>query len=162
MHAASACRARYSVLEAGAVPLNPYQQYRATKVETAGSVDLVVMLYQGAVKFTRLGIAAMERNDPKAAHESLMPAQDIIVELLGSLNRDAGGPIAGQLASIYDYCFRRLVAANVKKDPAAAREVVGILRDLGTAWQEIAAQQRQAQSQRQAVAAGRVPAGRAI
>ena len=39
---------------------NPYQQYRATKVQTAGSVDLVVMLYQGAVKFIRLGIQAME------------------------------------------------------------------------------------------------------
>src|SRR3954453_7809119 len=98
MRGATRSRARYSVLEAGAVPLNPYQQYRATKVETAGSVDLVVMLYQGAVKFTRLGISAIERNDPTAAHESLVRAQDIIVELLGSLNRDAGGPIAGQLA----------------------------------------------------------------
>ena len=144
------------------MPLNPYQQYRATKVETAGSVDLVVMLYQGAVKFTRIGIAAIERNDQRAAHESLVRAQDIIVELLGSLNRDAGGQIAGQLASIYDYCFRRLVTANVKQDVAAAREVVGILRDLGTAWQEIAAQQRQAQGARQAAAAGRVPVVRAV
>jgi flagellar protein FliS len=102
------------------------------------------MLYQGAVKFIRLSIQAMEQNDPKAAHTNLVRAQDIIVELLGSLNREAGGQIANQLASVYDYCFRRLVQANVKKDPAPAREVVGILRDLGTAWQEIAAQQRQA------------------
>ena len=50
------------------MPPNPYQQYRATKVQTAGSVDLVVMLYQGAVKFTRIGIAAIERNDQRAAH----------------------------------------------------------------------------------------------
>ena len=56
------------------------------------------------------------------------------------------GQIAAQLAGVYDYCFRRLITANVRKDPAPAREVVGILRDLGTAWQEIAAQQRQAQS----------------
>ena len=74
-----------------------------------------------------------------------MRAQDIVVELLGSLNHEAGGQIADQLASVYDYCFRQLVTANVKKDPAPAREVIGILRDLGTAWQEIAAQQRQAQ-----------------
>jgi len=150
------------------LPLNPYQKYRATKVETAGQVDLVVMLYQGAVRFTRLAIAAMEQKDPKTAHTNLVRAQDIIVELLGSLNRDAGGQIAGQLASVYDYCFRRLVAANIHKDPAPAREVVGILRDLGTAWQEIAAQQRQAQAQGQgqaqqrAVAAGRTPVSRAI
>jgi flagellar secretion chaperone FliS len=128
------------------VPLNPYQQYRATKVETAGSVDLVVMLYQGAVRFVRLGIAALERSDLNTAHTNFVRAQDIIVELLGSLNREAGGAIATQLASIYDYCFRQLVTANVKKDPAPAREVIGILRDLGTAWQEIAAQQRQAQA----------------
>jgi flagellar protein FliS len=128
------------------VPLNPYQQYRATKVETAGSVDLVVMLYQGAVRFVRLGIDALDRSDPNTAHTNFVRAQDIIVELLGSLNREAGGAIAAQLASIYDYCFRQLVTANIKKDAAPAREVVGILRDLGTAWQEIAAQQRQTQS----------------
>ena len=123
---------------------NPYQQYRATKVQTAGSVDLVVMLYQGAVKFIRLGIDAIERDDAKVAHDSLVRAQDIIVELLGSLNREEGGQIATQLSSVYDYCFRRLILANVKKDTEPAREVLRILRDLGTAWQQIALQQRQA------------------
>ena len=118
MRAATPWRAGYPVREADAVPLNPYQQYRATKVETAGSVDLVVMLYQGAVKFIRLGIEAMEREDPQTAHTNLVRAQDIVVELLGSLNHEAGGQIADQLASVYDYCFRRLVTANVKKDPA--------------------------------------------
>jgi flagellar protein FliS len=142
--------------------LNPYQQYRATKVETAGQVDLVVMLYQGAVRFIRLGIQAMEQNDPKAAHTSIVRAQDIVVELRGSLNHEAGGQIAVQLASVYDYCFRQLVTANVKKDPAPAREVIVILRSLGTAWQEIAAQQRQAQSQGQASPIGRPMAARAV
>jgi flagellar protein FliS len=122
---------------------NPYQQYRATKVQTAGSVDLVVMLYQGAVRFIRMGIEAMEREDAKGAHASLVRAQDIIVELLGSLNREDGGQIASQLSGVYDYCFRRLVLSNVKKDPAPAREVLGIVRDLGTAWQQIALQERQ-------------------
>src|SRR5688572_11801627 len=68
----------------------------------------------------------MERDDLKAAHTNVVRAQDILVELLGSLNHEAGGQIASQLASLYDYCFRRLVIANVKKDPAPAREVVGI------------------------------------
>src|SRR5215204_2034371 len=144
MREATTDRARQSVLEAGAVPLNPYQQYRATKVETAGSVDLVVMLYQGAVRFIRLGIEAMERDDAKEAHTNLVRAQDIVVELLTSLNREAGGQIASQLAGVYDYCFRRLVLANVRKDPEPAREVLGIVRDLGMAWQQIALQQRQA------------------
>src|SRR3954447_19204067 len=101
MHAATTGRPSTPVREANAVPLNPYQQYRATKVETAGSVDLVVMLYQGAVRFIRLGIDAIERNDTKASHEHLVRAQDIVVELLGSLNHEAGGQIASQLASVY-------------------------------------------------------------
>jgi flagellar protein FliS len=122
---------------------NPYQQYRATKVQTAGSVDLVVMLYQGAVRFIRLAVAALEQDDMKAAHANFVRAQDIIVELLGSLNREEGGQIATQLAGVYDYCFRRLIQANVKKDTAPAQEVVGLLRDLGKAWQQIALQQRQ-------------------
>src|SRR4051812_28688039 len=112
---------------------NPYQQYRATKVQTSGSVDLVVMLYQGAVKFIRLGIDGIERNDAKATHDNLVRAQDIIVELLTSLNREEGGQIATQLSGVYDYCFRRLVTANVKKDTDPAREVLRIMRDLGTA-----------------------------
>jgi flagellar secretion chaperone FliS len=123
---------------------NPYQQYRATKVQTAGSVDLVVMLYQGAVKFIRLGIEAIERDDSKVAHESLVRAQDIVVELLSSLNREEGGQIANQLSGVYDYCFRRLILANVKKDADPAREVLRIMRELGSAWQQIALQQRQA------------------
>jgi flagellar protein FliS len=162
MRAAVPGRVISSVCEAGAVPLNPYQQYRATKVETAGSVDLVVMLYQGVVKFIRLAIAAIDREDSGATHTNLVRAQDIIVELRGSLNHEDGGQISAQLASIYDYCFRRLVTANVKKDPAPAREVVGILRDLGTAWQEIAAQQRLAQSQGRATTLGRTPISRAV
>jgi flagellar protein FliS len=140
------------------VPLNPYQHYRATKVETAGSVDLVVMLYQGAVRFIRVAVDALGRDDFKSAHTSFIRAQDIIVELRGSLNHEDGGEIAKQLTSLYDYCYRQLVTANIKKDPSLAREVVGILRNLGTAWQEVAAQQRQAR----AVGVGRPQMARAV
>jgi flagellar protein FliS len=136
--------------EGASVPLNPYQQYRATNVETAGSVDLVVMLYQGAIKFIRRAVEAIEQRDHQAAHKNFVHAQDIVVELVGSLNHEAGGDIAPQLASLYDYCYRQLIAANVKKDPAPAREVIGILRDLGSAWQQIAARQRQGQTAAQA------------
>ena len=138
--------------------LNPYQQSRATKVETAGSVDLVVMLYQGAVRFIRAGLQGIEQQDPTAANTNFQRAQDIIAELMGSLNYEDGGDIAKQLASLYEYSYRRLVEANVKKDPRPAREVIGILRDLGTAWQQIAAQQRQTS----AVGVARPPAARAV
>src|SRR5215217_2818517 len=87
-------RTNVMVREAGPLPLNPYQQYRATRVETAGSVDLIVMLYQGAVRFIRLGLDALEQRDLKTTHKHLVRAQEIVVELQGSLNYEAGGEIA--------------------------------------------------------------------
>jgi flagellar protein FliS len=144
--------------EACTVALNPYQQYRATKVETAGSVDLIVMLYQGAVRFIRVGLEALDRHDYQTVNTNFVKAQNIVVELRGSLNHEDGGDIARQLSSLYEYCYRQLVMANLKKDPAPAREVIGILRDLGTAWQQVASQQRQAR----AVNVGRPQMARAI
>ena len=123
---------------------NPYQQYRATKVGTASPVDLVVMLYQGVVRFTRAGIEATERGDVQASHKAFVRAQDIIAELIATLDHDRGGEVAKQLLALYDYAFRRLIEANCKKDVAPAREVIQIVRDLGMAWQELAARQRQA------------------
>jgi flagellar secretion chaperone FliS len=122
---------------------NPYQQYRSTKVGTASPVDLVVMLYQGVVRFTRQGIEAIEQGDVQAAHKGFTRAQDIIAELVGTLDHDRGGEVAKQLLTLYDYAFRRLVEANCKKDIVPAREVIRIFRDLGMAWQELAARQRQ-------------------
>ena len=125
---------------------NPYQQYRSTRVETASRVDLVVMLYQGVVRFTRAGIEATERGDVKAAHTGFVRAQDIIAELIATLDHDRGGEVAKQLLALYDYAFRRLVDANTKKDAAPGLEVIRMFRDLGTAWQELANRERQAQT----------------
>ena len=123
---------------------NPYQQYRATKVGTASPVDLVVMLYQGVVRFTRAAIEAVERGDVQAAHKGFVRAQDIIAELIATLDHERGGDVAKQLLALYDYAFRRLVEANCKKDAAPGLEVIRMFRELGTAWQELANRERQA------------------
>ncbi len=125
---------------------DPYQQYRATKVGTASPVNLVVMLYQGVVRFTRAGIEATERGDVQAAHRGFVRAQDIIAEPVSALDHDRGGEVAKQLLALYDYAFRRLVEANCKKDPAPGLEVIRMFRELGTAWQELASRERQAQA----------------
>ena len=122
---------------------NPYQQYRVTKVGTASPVDLVVMPYQGVVRFTRAGIEATERGDVRAAHRGFVRAQDFIAELVSALDHDRGGEVAKQLLALYDYAFRRLVQARGKKDVVPAREVIQIFRDLGMACQELAGRQHQ-------------------
>lgn len=117
---------------------NPYHQYRSTAVETARPIDLVVMLYKGAVRFTQRGIQAVERQDITEAHTSFVRAQDIIAELVSGLNLEQGGAIASQLGAIYDYVHRLLVEANCKKSIAPASEALKLLTELLTAWQAVA------------------------
>lgn len=117
---------------------NPYQQYRATAVETARPVDLVVMLYKGVLRFTQQGIQAVERQDVEDAHVNFLRAQQIVTELVSGLNPDRGGDIASQLRAIYDYVHRRLVEANCQKAIGPAAEVVQLFSELLSAWQAIA------------------------
>ncbi|MBI3967331.1 MAG: flagellar export chaperone FliS [Chloroflexi bacterium] len=117
---------------------NGYQQYRTSSVETAKPVDLVVMLNQGVVRFSQRAVQAIERRDLEAAHQNLVKAQAIVAELASTLNLEAGGPIAQNLLSIYDYAHRRLVEANCRKSAAPAVEVAQLFRELLSAWQQLA------------------------
>jgi flagellar protein FliS len=118
-----------------------FDRYRQIGVETASPVDLVVMLYRGAIRFLTEAEEAMVARDIAAAHGCLLRSQEIVAELMGSLNLDAGD-IAVNLSRLYDYMQRRLIEANLRKDPAAAREVRGLLAELLVAWETIAAQER--------------------
>jgi flagellar protein FliS len=112
---------------------NPYQQYRKTQAETARPQDLVLMLYDGAVKNLNLSKSHMSEGNIEKAHEHLVKAQDIVLELSSSINSDAG-EIALQLGLLYDYLYRRLMEANTKKDMVIVDEVVGFLKDLRQTW----------------------------
>ncbi len=134
--------------------MNPYQRYLDATAETATPLDLVLMLYQGVLRFTAQAIEAVVRHDPAEAHRSLVRAQDIVSELAASLNHEEGGATADSLLALYDYSYRRLVDANVRKEPAPAEEVAKLFRELLPAWQEVAEHQRleMAPSNRVAVA----------
>jgi flagellar secretion chaperone FliS len=95
------------------------------------------------LRFTQRGIEGAERGDIKTAHESFVRAQDVVAELLASLNMEEGGEFAQNLVSVYDYAHRQLVLANTRKDPKPGREVIKIFRELGSAWYQIAQTQRQ-------------------
>lgn len=114
-----------------------YRHYATTQAQTADRGELVVMLYEGALKFLSRAVAALQAGNLEEAHNSLVRCQDIVAELMGSLNMEAG-EIAFNLLRIYEYMHRRLVDANLGKDERAVREVAGLLRDLLPAWQEAA------------------------
>lgn len=120
---------------------NPYarqaaQQYKSTNVTTANPVTLVLMMYDGAVRFIRQGAAAIEAREYESANTNIVRAQDIIAELSGALDMNQG-EIAENLSRMYDYMQTRLVEANVRKETAPLEEVERLLQELREAWEQI-------------------------
>lgn len=116
--------------------VNPYQQYKNTQIETASQERLVLMLYEGAIRFTNLAKNGLEDNNYEDVNNYLVRTQDIINELMNTLNMEAGGEIAQNLYSLYDYMNRRLIEANIKKAKEPMDEVLGFLQELRDTWAE--------------------------
>ncbi|PKM88338.1 MAG: flagellar export chaperone FliS [Firmicutes bacterium HGW-Firmicutes-12] len=123
-----------------AVP-NPYQQYRQQQVNTASQEKLLLMLFDGAIRFCRIAVKAIEEKQEEMAHTNLIKAQDIIEELISSLNFDY--EIAQRLYSLYDYLYIRLVEANMNKDAAIIDEALRFLTELRETWAEAAVKARE-------------------
>lgn len=111
-----------------------YDQYKKTSIETLSPGKLLLMLYDGAIRNVRLAREGIGEKDYNKAHNHIIKAQDIVTELMVTLNMEYD--IAKQLYSIYDYLYRRMVEANVKKDAAILDEVEVFLTELRDTWQE--------------------------
>lgn len=113
---------------------NPYAQYQKNSVNTASGPELTLMLYNGAIKFCNIAIDSIEKKDIPRAHENLIKAQDIIMELRITLNKKY--PIAIEMDQLYDYIYDTLIQANMKKDINKIQEACGLIRNYRDAWQE--------------------------
>jgi len=109
--------------------------YQQNSVQTAGPGQLIVMLYDGAIRFTRAGIDGIQRRDYVAANMNLKKSQSIVHELIASLNPEV--PISRDLARIYEYMLYCLIQSNVRKDAKLAEEVLAHLQDLRESWKQI-------------------------
>jgi len=116
---------------------NGVRDYRRTSVVTADPKRLVLMCYEGAMDNLKLVKQKLIEKDYEAKSKALIKAQDIINELLCSLDFEKGGSIAKNLDSLYNYMLRRIIHADVNKDVSALNEVVGMLNELKFAWEEI-------------------------
>ena len=116
---------------------NPYNNYHNDKVFTASNEELVLMLYDGALKFTNVAIMALEK-DPKddyeKAAEAIIRVQKIIKEFQVTLDRQY--TISDELYNIYDYLFRRLVQASLRKEIPILEEIRDMIRELRDTWKE--------------------------
>lgn len=115
--------------------LNPYEQYKQQSILTASPGDLTLMLYNGCIKFINLAKLHIENKDIKGAHNAIMRAQDIIQEFMQTL--DMSYDISERIMLIYDYLYRRLVDANIAKDPEILDEVLKFVVELRDTWEEV-------------------------
>lgn len=117
---------------------NPYAQYQQTQIETAPPERLLLMLYDGAIRFCNTAKKAMEDKDPKTANVYCIKVQNILNELMVTLRMDVGGDLPRNLFDLYEYMHHRTVTANVYKDPKPLEEVAAHLKDLREAWAQAA------------------------
>lgn len=112
--------------------------YREQAIATATPAQLVLMLYDGVLTAISRASLAQESAAPdlQTVHGELTRAQDIVLELRMTLDREQGGEVASRLDSLYDFCFDRLVRANVSKDLSLTAPVAEVFREIREAWAE--------------------------
>lgn len=112
------------------------QQYGNNHIATASPEQLLIMLYDGAIRFTRQAIAASERNDQPEKRGRISKVFAIIVEFSNTLNHDIGGQIAEDLDGLYQFMMRELTKAGSETDEKSLKIVEELLVDLRQTWGE--------------------------
>lgn len=111
--------------------------YFNTKVTTTTQEDIVVLLFEGAIKFLEQAKMLIQEKNYQDKGNAITRALDILAELDGSLNVEKGGEMAQNLHAIYLFCQSRLLMANLRMDTEIIDEVIGMLKTVGSAFGEI-------------------------
>lgn len=121
--------------------VNGYEKYLETAVETASPARLIVMLYDGALRFVNEAIHAIQARNYEHQNYAFQRAQRILAELISSLDFEKGGEIAENLFRLYTYMYNQLVEANLQDSIERAQHVIQLLSELREAWDTVASQQ---------------------
>ena len=109
-----------------------YAQYNNSKILTAKPAELTLMLYEGSIKFCNIALSAIADNNLSKAHENIVKVERIIDYLRKTL--DMKYPVAQDFEDMYVYIDRRLVEANINKDPEILEEINGHLHAIRDNW----------------------------
>lgn len=112
-------------------PVNPYLK---TKVLTASPEELRLMLYDGAIKFSRQALDAIGKHDWEGMYNALIRTQKIVLELSSSLKHEHEPDLCSKLAALYMFIYRRLVDANLERDPSPVQECIQLLEHERETW----------------------------
>lgn len=121
--------------------MNPYDANRAyteSSVLTAPPERLVVMLYDGAIRFLHQSAVALRAGNQRVFLDRVQRAEAIIKELNVTLDMQRGGEVAERLRAIYQFCNLHLTAATMEGNPAKVEDVIRLLSELRESWQQIA------------------------
>lgn len=113
---------------------NGYDQYKSNSINTATPEELTMMLYNGLVKFLMQAQSAIDAKNIEKANNGIIKAQAIIIEFMTTL--DMNYEVSQSLELLYDYMYRQLTQANLKKDNTIMAEVLGIAKELRDTWSQ--------------------------
>lgn len=120
---------------------NPWQSYRQVATKTATPGQLVLMLFDGALRFLDKALIGFDLDDPLdsnlAINNNIIKAQEILRELNMSLNMEKGGEFAATMRRLYNYYDLQLSQSNLQKDPAGVQLVIRLLSVIRGAWAEM-------------------------
>jgi len=121
--------------------MNPYikgnNAYKKASVTTKDQCTLILMLYDGAIRFLKVALTKIDEEDIEGAHQQLVKAKNIVGELLSSLKTEQGGDVGTGLQSLYTYIYNRLIDANIQKEKEPIIEVIDLLDEIREGWREI-------------------------
>lgn len=115
---------------------HPYQKYKNTSIQSASREKLLLMMYEGAIKFTKLAIKSAEEKKVAERCVNIGRAFDIVLELNNTLDHKVGGEIAARLEQLYMFITEQYTKANISGDPEPLRAALKILENLYDGWKQ--------------------------
>ena len=124
------------------VPSRFRKEYRYNEISTSSQGKLIVMMYEGAVKFVNLAIDGIDSKNLSKKGTYINKAHDIINELSLALDMKKGGEVAEKLEALYQFILHQLTLANIKSDRKALESILNVLTPLLQAWTELFAKSK--------------------
>ena len=115
---------------------NPYNTYKQNSVNTASREQLLLMLLDGAVKYTKIARLAIIDKNMERAHKELVRVQDIFLELMITLDKDSSKYMQN-LYNVYEFIKNELSRANIKKDVNIIDNVLPLIEEIRDMWYEV-------------------------
>lgn len=113
---------------------NAYQKYKTTSVQTASREKILLMLYEGAIRFTKLAIVACEEKKIADRGQNIGRAYDIILELNNTLDHKVGGEISKNLEQLYIFIMDQFTKTNLTGDPKHLKDALKVIETLYEGW----------------------------